>query len=183
MTSIAFRPLRRADFPLLGAWLAQPHVARWWNHQTSPRALEADFGAGIDGTDRAELFIALVDAQPAGFVQRYRFADNPGYMADVAAIVAAPGAALSIDFFIGDPALLRRGLGAAMIRAAVQAIWRDYPPAPSILVPVNAANQASWRTLARAGLTRAGAGPLEPDNPVDGRLHYVYRIDRPAAGA
>ena len=46
-----FRPLERTDFDLLAAWLAEPLVARWWNHETSPEALERDFGPTIDGND------------------------------------------------------------------------------------------------------------------------------------
>lgn len=176
-----FRPLTRADFPLLAAWLAQPHVLRWWHHDTTPAAVEADFGPSIDGSDAAELFVALLQGRPIGFLQRYTFADNPGYMEELAPILAAPGAALSIDYFIGAPELLRRGLGAAMLRAAVAGIWRDYPAAPAVIVPVNAANPASWRVLERAGFTRVGAGPLTPDNPIDDRHHYVYAIGRPVA--
>ncbi|GAA1607828.1 hypothetical protein GCM10009789_72810 [Kribbella sancticallisti] len=40
-----FQRLTRADFPLLAGWLANPHVARWWNHETTPEALERDFGS------------------------------------------------------------------------------------------------------------------------------------------
>jgi hypothetical protein len=31
----------------------------------------------------------------------------------------------------------------------------------------------------QGGLTRVAHGELEPDNPIDDRRHYVYRIDRP----
>jgi len=33
---IAFRPLRRADFELLGGWLAEPVVLRWWKGRGPP---------------------------------------------------------------------------------------------------------------------------------------------------
>ena len=98
-------------------------------------------------------------------------------------ILHAPGAALSIDYFVGAPELLRQGLGAAMIRAFVAEIWRDYPQAPAVIVPVNAANPASWRVLERAGFSKAAEGPLTPDNPIDDIHHYVYMIKRPAAAA
>ncbi|MFC0526646.1 hypothetical protein [Phytohabitans kaempferiae] len=41
-----------------------------------------------------------------------------------------------------------------------------------------AGNVASWRALEKAGFTRIGAGPIEPDNPADDPSHYVYRLDR-----
>ena len=180
---ISFRPLARADFPLLTHWLQQPHVLRWWNHETAPAAVEADFGPSIDGSDAAELFIAMHADRPIGYIQRYTFADNPGYIEELVPILHAPGAALSIDYFVGAPELLRQGLGAAMIRAFVAEIWRDYPQAPAVIVPVNAANPASWRVLERAGFSKAAEGPLTPDNPIDDIHHYVYMIKRPAAAA
>ena len=179
MSELTFRRLARADFPLLRAWLARPHVARWWNHGTSPQAVEADFGAAVDGTDPTDIFIVLAEGRPIGLVQRYLFADNPDYMAELAPLVATPGEALSIDYFVGEPEALGSGLGTAMIRASVTAVWRDHPSAPAVIVPVNAANEASWRTLERAGFERVAEGPLEPDNPIDDRSHHVYRIDRP----
>jgi aminoglycoside 6'-N-acetyltransferase len=178
VSTLTFRPLTRTDFALLGRWLAQPHVARRWNHEHSPQAMEADFGAVIDRLDPADVFIVSLEAQPIGLLQRYTFADNPGYVADLAGLIDAPAAALSIDYLIGEPELLGRGIGSAMIRAAVDAIWRDHPAAPSIIVPVSTANVASWRALERAGFTLAATGWLEPDNPIDDGDHRVYRIER-----
>ena len=183
---IAFRRLARSDFALLGRWLAQPHVARWWNHETSAEAVENDFGAVVDGVDPAEIFIAEADGLPIGLLQRYRFGDNPGYRDDLAALLEVPDDALSIDYFIAEPSVLRQGFGSAMIRAAVASIWSDCPAAPSIVVPVSIANAASWRTLERAGFMRVARGPLTPDNPIDSPDHVIYRIERgdaPSPGA
>jgi aminoglycoside 6'-N-acetyltransferase len=182
---IGFSRLARADFPLLKHWLEQPHVARWWAHATTPEAIEADFGACVDRRDPADVFIAWVEDRPLGLIQRYTFADNPGYIDELAPLMAVPPAALSIDYFIGEPSALRRGWGAAMIRACVTATWADYPQAPAIVVPVNAANEASWRVLQAVGFRRVAEGPLQPDNPVDDWAHAVYWLDRPgvAGGA
>ena len=180
-TPLSFRPLTRADFPLLGGWLAQPHVARWWNHESSPQAMEADFGAVIDRLDPADVFTVSHGARAIGLLQRYTFADNPGYIAELAHLIDVPGAALSIDYFLGEPDLLGRSLGSAMMRAAVEAIWRDYPNAPSIIVPVSRANVASWRALERAGFALVATGWLTPDNPIDDGEHRVYRIECPNA--
>ena len=183
MIRFSFRPLARTDFELLGNWLAQPHVARWWNHESSPQAMEADFGAVIDRLDPADVFIVSHDERPIGLLQRYTFADNPGYIAELAHLIDAPGSALSIDYFLGEPELLGRGLGSEMIGAAIEAIWRDHPNAPSVIVPVSSANVASWRALERAGFTLVANGWLAPDNPIDDGDHRVYRIERPRAPA
>ena len=41
---ITLRRLLRADFAMLSRWLGEPHVARWWTHETSQEAIERDFG-------------------------------------------------------------------------------------------------------------------------------------------
>lgn len=179
---ISWRRLTEEDFPLLRQWLRQPHVARWWNHETSAEAVARDFGAAASGEEPSEDLLVFLDDRPLGLVQRCRFGDYPEYRNELAAILTVPAEAVSIDYLIGDPRQIGRGLGTRMIRSIVEATWDDYPNAPSIVVPVSAANRASWRTLEKAGLVRAAEGPLEPDNPIDNRDHYVYRIDRPSPG-
>jgi len=179
MSETTLRRLARADFALLRGWLARPHVARWWNHDPSAQAVEADFGAAADGADPTQLFVVLDGGRPVGLLQRYAFADNPDYAAELARLVALPRDALGIDYLLGEPDALGRGLGTSMLRAAAAQTWRDCPSASAVVVAVNAANRASWRALERAGFERVAEGPLEPDNPIDSRAHYVYRIERP----
>jgi aminoglycoside 6'-N-acetyltransferase len=176
---ITFRRLTEADFPVLRGWLAQPHVARWWNHDSSPEGVARDFGPVARGEEPSEDLLALLDDRPLGLVQRSRLADYPEYLAEFAAIVDVPDGAVTVDYLIGDPARIGQGLGTAMIHAAVARTWADHPAAPCVLVAVVAANVGSWRALEKAGFTRVGEGPMEPDNPVDDDLHHVYRMDRP----
>ena len=180
---IRFRALARDDFVLLARWLAEPLVARWWNHETTPEAVERDFGPSVDGRDPTELFVALLAERPFGLIQRYRIAAYAEYLEELTAICPVPADALSVDYLIGEPELRGRGLGAAMISAFVAASWTSCPAAGAILVPVAAGNVASWRALERAGFARIATGELEPDNPRDGRDHYVYAIRRPAGAS
>lgn len=175
---VTFRPLERADLPLLGRWLAEPLVARWWAHDPSPAAVEADFGPVLDGRDPTELALALSGGRPFGLLQRYTFADNPQYVAELAPVFPVPEGALSIDYLVGEPGMRGRGAGAAMIAAFVAEGWTRYPAARDVVVPVAAGNVASWRALERAGFVRVAEGPLTPDNPVDPPDHVVYRIGR-----
>jgi aminoglycoside 6'-N-acetyltransferase len=166
---IGFRPLTRDDFPLLARWLAEPLVARWWNHETTPEALEREFGAALDGREPTELLVALLDGRPFGFVQRYPIAAYREYLEELSALVPVPPGAISIDYLIGEPELRGRGVGPAMIAAAV----RDAPG--DVIVPVAAGNRASWRALEKAGFVRVAEGELDPDNPADPRDHVVLR--------
>ena len=86
----------------------------------------------------------------------------------------------SIDYLVGEPDLVGRGVGRSMISAFVAFVWTHDPTTTSLVVPVNSANERSWRALLRAGFHLVARGELDPDNPVHGSLHEVLRIDRPA---
>ncbi len=179
--TVGFRALEREDFALLGTWLAEPLVARWWHHDHRPAAIERDFGPSVDGADPTEIFIASADGRPFGLIQRYRIDDNPDWGEELSTVWPVPVGALGIDYLIGVPELRGRGLGAAMIAASVEQAWDRYPDARDVVVPVATGNRASWRALERAGFERVATGELTPDNPVDSRDHVVYRGHRPAA--
>jgi len=176
---IDWRRLTEADFPLLGEWLARPHVARWWNQESSLDAIQANFGPAARGEEPSEDLLALLDGRPIGLMQRYRLSSFPQHINELAPIIDVPPGAMSVDYLIGDLVNTGRGLGTCMIVSMIQRTWTDHADAACIIVPVVAANRASWRALEKAGLERIGEGNLEPDNPVDDPWHYIYRIDRP----
>ncbi|MFD6419589.1 GNAT family N-acetyltransferase [Streptomyces sp. NPDC060194] len=177
---ITWRRLRESDFPLLRTWLAQPHVARWWCHETTAEAVARDFGAAARGEEPSEDLLVSVDGEPVALVQRSRFADYPQEWAELVGQVELPEGTATVDYLVGDPGRVGRGLGPRIIRAVVAATWTDHPDVTAVIVPVHAGNRPSWRALEKAGLHRVGEASLEPDNPVDDRAHYVYRTDRPA---
>ena len=180
---LTLAPLTRADLPLLRRWLQEPLVARWWNHETTPEAVERDFGPSLDGADPTELLLVSEDGVPVGLAQRYPIAAYPDYVAELEPVVHLPDGALSIDYLLGEPWARGRGLGAAMVAAVVEQGWEVYPDAQHVLVPVALGNVASWRALERAGFVRVAEGELEPDNPIDPRDHVVYVARRRACAA
>jgi aminoglycoside 6'-N-acetyltransferase len=175
---VELRRLSREDFPLLSRWLAEPLVARWWDDDAHPEAVERQYGPTVDGDDPTAVYLGVHGGRPIGLVQVYAFADEPGSLAELAAICPVPPGALSIDYLIGEPDARGRGLGAAMIAAAVERAFADHPDAQDVLVPVVAGNTASWRALERAGATWYAEGDLTPDNPIDPPAHVVHRFVR-----
>jgi aminoglycoside 6'-N-acetyltransferase len=176
---LSWRRVVADDFGLLGRWLADPVVARWWNHETDPAAVARDFGPGTRGEESGEDWLVSLDGEPVGLVQRARIADYPEEHAAFAALTEVPPGAVMLDYLVGPAARRGRGLGTRVVADAVDRTWAQ-TDAPSVLVAVVAANTASWRTLERVGLRRVAEGPMEPDNPVDDPWHVVYRVDRPA---
>jgi aminoglycoside 6'-N-acetyltransferase len=178
MHSFEFTPIRRDDFPLLSRWLSTPHVARWWDDDSSLDAIEKDYGACVDGTEPSDVFIAYCNAAAVGLIQRYRFGAYPQYADEIGHLLQVPADTSSIDYLIGPPHALGKGIGTAMIAAFIARTWEDDPVTPGIIVPVHVDNRASWRALERVGFARIAEGELNPDNPIDSRSHYIYQLVR-----
>lgn len=180
-----FRRITRSDFPLVGEWLARPHVHRWWNEDHSLDHLEQEFGPGIDGAQRFFGYLASDDDlhDPFGLIQLYPIDDYPAYVEAFDDVYPVTARCWSIDYFIGEPDLVGRGVGRRMVRAFVDLVWSTYEEPSSLVVPVNAANEASWRMLLGAGFEVVARGEMEPDNPIDGRSHHILRLDRPSSPA
>lgn len=178
---LALRDLGREDFGVVSRWLAEPLVAYWWHHDPTPEGVERLFGGCVDGTEPTTVCVAFAGNVPFGLVQGYRYASYPEYEAEVSRITPVPPEALSVDYLVGSPGFRRRGLGAAMISAFIARSWAEWPAARDVIVPVSAGNESSWRLLERVGFVRVAAGELEPDNPREGRDHFVYRLTRPGS--
>ena len=109
---ISFSPLERSDFPLLKKWLADPHVAVWWNEHFDLASLEAKYGPGIDGIDPIHVYLIRFDDVPIGWIQWYRWRDFPKHAIQLGADHRSAG----IDLAIGEIEMTGRGLGPAVIR-------------------------------------------------------------------
>ena len=172
------RPLRREDLPLLGSWLREPLVQEWWHDDAGSDALERQYGPAIDGAEPTTLRIGELippgprtdtgAGEPVGFVQWYPLASEPEYTAELARFLPIPEGSWSLDYLVGSEAHRRRGVGTALVRAAVEALG-----AAPIVVPVHADNIASVRVLGHAGFVVAAHADLEPDNPGHSRAHLV----------
>jgi aminoglycoside 6'-N-acetyltransferase len=175
---IDFRPLQRRDLALLRRWLTAPHVAAWWG--TPPAddaATAAKYGPLIDGNDPTEMFVVSVDRRAAGVIQRYRIDDEPEWR-DALAVAVDASAMAGIDYLIGEPDLVGRGIGPAMISAFLASTFERYPRCRAVVVDVDPRNRASWRALEKAGFRRIYDGDLfDPEEGLTQRT-LVHRIDR-----
>jgi aminoglycoside 6'-N-acetyltransferase len=171
---VSFRPLRRADFPVLASWLSMPHVAEFWRDESTPEAVEAAYGPMVDGDDPTEGFVVELDERPVGFVQRYLIGDYPQWQA---AVGGTPGA--GVDYLLGVPELIGVGLGPRVLSRFSALTFDRYPDAHAVTVAVAQANRRSWRALEKAGFTRVFAGTIDSGDPSDEGPSYLYVLRRP----
>jgi RimJ/RimL family protein N-acetyltransferase len=148
---LSFRPVARRDFEQLAAWARTPHVHRWWRHPLTVDEFEAEYGPCVDGTDPTEAFVVVSGTRDIGFIQAYRLADHP----ERERLLGVPGA-VGIDYFIGDPASIGRGIGTRMVGEFVATVIRaTSPDVMAVIADPEVANAASCRILEKNGFVRA----------------------------
>lgn len=175
---LTFRSLADADLPLLAAWLGRPHVQQWWKDPSAPTKVAEKYLPRIRGTAPTEGFVIVSDGRALGMIQRYRIGDYPETERAIAGTGHTPRSAAGIDYMIGEPELLGRGIGSAAIAAFTDKVLEDYRDVDSILVTPQAENIASCRVLEKAGYEQLWVGLLDSDHPADAGLAVLYERRR-----
>jgi len=134
-----FHPMTSADLPLIGQWLALPHVREWWGDPAEQYALVR----GDLDEPAMDQFIVCAADQPFGYLQCYDLtAWNSGFGPQ-------PDGTRGIDLFIGAPDMIERGHGSALIRCFV--VDRLQNGAPRIVTDPDPVNIRAVRAYERAG--------------------------------
>jgi aminoglycoside 6'-N-acetyltransferase len=139
-----FRPLTEKDLPLLAAWLARPHVARWWD---DPDELQHIVGH-IDSIS-VEPFIIELNGRPIGYIQSY----DP-HLEDDHPYQDQPTGTLGIDQFIGEPELVGLGHGSRLIAEFVEQLFEE--GVPRVIIDPDPDNSVAIRCYEKAGFRRFG---------------------------
>jgi len=160
---LEFRPLIRDDLHRLLQWHKAPHAVEWFaDGPLDIAAAEAKYGPRIDGVAPVRVEVVEIDGIAAGYLQRYLTRDHPEYAA-----AARDNDAAAIDYLIGEPTLVERGIGTRMIWQYVRdVVLPAYTGVPRIIASPDAHNTRSIRALEKAGFTRgciAAPGQLDPE--------------------
>jgi aminoglycoside 6'-N-acetyltransferase len=160
---LSFRPMALDDLPLFQRWMAEPHVARWWNGGAeTAEAVEAKYLERVSGDHHVTPWIAEADGTPFGFVQWYRVADEAEWFPDMEIPEATP----AIDLAIGEPEFLGRGLGKRMVLEFLHHVLRPAAPdCTEVWIDPDPTNERAVRTYAAAGFHDTGVDLPNPDNP------------------
>jgi aminoglycoside 6'-N-acetyltransferase len=154
-----FRPMQAADLPLLRRWLAMPHVTEWWGDCEEQYALVR---GDLDEPAMEQYIVAAAD-RPFAYLQCYDPAAWPQN-----GLGRHPAGTRGIDQFIGEPDMIGRGHGAALIRAFCDRLLSA--GAPRVLTDPDPANRRAVRAYEKAGFRPHG----EVDTP-DGRALLMVR--------
>ena len=155
-----FRSATRSDLPMLQRWRETPEVLPWWG---AWQHSEAEFQEHLD-QPAMKLWIVSVDGLPFAFVQDYAchaWEDHP--------FAYLPPGSRGMDLYIGEPSLLDRGHGTALLRQHCAKLF-------AAGVPAIGADPNPDNFRARSAFRKAGFE--EVSGPVDTRWGRAILMER-----
>jgi aminoglycoside 6'-N-acetyltransferase len=141
-TEYVFRPMTAADLPLVQHWLALPHVREWWGDPHQQYTLVS----GDLDEPAMDQYIFSTASDSFGHLQCYNVTEwNTGFGPQ-------PRGTRSIDLFIGEPTMIERGHGAALIRCFVDNLLQK--GVPRVVTDPDPANGRALRAYEKAGFEK-----------------------------
>ena len=137
-----FRALTKADLPLVERWLAEPHVAPWWD---DPKKELEQIREHIDSVSVEPLIVEL-NGRPIAYLQSY----DP-HMEDDHPYQDQPMGTLGIDLSIGIAELLGKGHGSAILQQFAEDLFDE--GAPRLIIDPDPDNARAIRAYEKAGFT------------------------------
>ncbi len=155
---VALRAMTRGDLSDVARWLAADHVRRWFGSQGEPTVerVTEHYGPRIDGMTPTRMWVVEVNGRSVGFCQDYRLRDHPDYTP-----VTPDPEAVGVDYAIGEPHLVGRGVGTVMLWTWLASARRRYPDVATYFAAPDHRNAASLRVLEKLGFV-AGTWFDEP---------------------
>jgi aminoglycoside 6'-N-acetyltransferase len=154
-----FRPMSAADLPMIRRWLETPHVAQWWHDPDEQFALVSE---DLDHP-AMDQFVVTVGDRPFAYLQCY----DPTAWSDNG-LGTHPLGTRGIDQFIGEPDMVDRGHGSALIRGFVDALLKKRTP--RVVTDPDPENIRAIRAYEKAGFQKARLV-----NTPDGRALLMVR--------
>jgi aminoglycoside 6'-N-acetyltransferase len=148
-------PVTRADLPMLGHWLDEPHVQPWWG----PRDWELKLIEEELGQRPVDMRIVHHDSRPFAYVQDY-----PAHHWPMPQYADMPEGTRAVDTFLGDPAYLGQGHASGYLRQrARELLGNGYP---AVVVDPSPDNVRALRAYRAAGFGDVAIRPCEDGDPV-----------------
>lgn len=139
---LSLRGMDDSDLPLVARWLRFPHVAKWFLVGSSVARELDDLRRSISGEQDVHALVVADGEVPIGWCQWYRCVVDPLWAADVGAAPEDVG----IDYAIGCPDHIGRGLGSELVEVLIDRV-RAAHPGCALTADPDARNLASRRVL------------------------------------
>jgi aminoglycoside 6'-N-acetyltransferase len=154
-----FRPMSAADLPMVRRWLETPHVGQWWHDPDEQFTLVSE---DLDHP-AMDQFVVTADDRPFAYLQCY----DPTAWSDNG-LGRHPLGTRGIDQFIGEPDMIDRGHGSALIRGFVDDLLKK--GTPRVVTDPDPENFRAIRAYEKAGFQKARLV-----NTPDGRALLMVR--------
>jgi aminoglycoside 6'-N-acetyltransferase len=142
-SAYAFCAMSAADLPLVRRWLKAPHVAQWWGDPEQQFALVSE---DLDHPSMDQ-FIVAADDHPFAYLQCYDPTAWPNNGFGV-----QPNGTRGIDQFIGEPDMIDRGHGSALVRNFTDNLLTA--GTPCVVTDPDPANMRAVRAYEKAGFRK-----------------------------
>jgi RimJ/RimL family protein N-acetyltransferase len=150
---LRYRPMQPGDIDQVCAWFQSPHLAGICGVAGDRSRLELEIMERLE-SDWLFPHILLMSGRPVGYLQYY----VAGVRAKELHLDDARGV-LGVDFCVGDPRLLGRGLGSLGLKQAVELLFREAAIRALVADP-NPGNTAAIKTYERVGFRVVTGMPL-----------------------
>jgi aminoglycoside 6'-N-acetyltransferase len=154
-----FRPLQTGDLALVRRWLGAPHVARWWGDADEKIA---DIREHVTSAT-VRPYLILMDGRPVGYIQSYDIHGEDDHPYN-----DQPQGTIGMDLSIGEPDLVGKGHGPAIIEAFARRLFDD--GAPRVVIDPDPDNARAIRAYEKAGFI-----PLGPRSSIYGDVILMAR--------
>lgn len=171
------------DYDRIVSWRNSPHVREWWDPDDPPlmpAGAAAELGPG-NGDDSTTSCIIELAGEAVGFVQFYPWDAEAAYLAEMG--LSLPSGSWGLDIFIGESALVCRGIGSRTVRLLCDHLFAE-TAAPAVALITEKDNLRAQAAYARAGMHVSGAPFLDTDTRAGQRVESILMIrDRPGGTA
>ena len=180
---LAIRRMRdeRGDYERMVRWRNEPHVREWWDPDDPPMTLAAaiqEYRADTREGSPTTACIIESAGEPTGFLQFYRWADDPP--AAEALGLSFDDDAWGLDLFIGEPSRVGSGVGPRVIDLVCRFLFEDRG-ASSVALVAAQNNSRALRAYEKAGFRR-GPSVLDTDTRNGQRVpSWLMTRDAPPA--
>lgn len=164
---ISFLPLEEQHIALLRKWLKESHVAEFWQETEDENEFRTKFLSKLPERG-VSAYVISVNLKLIGYIQYYEACKvGGGWWPD-----AKPGT-FGVDQFIGDPDLIGKGMGTAIIKKFVDKIFSELK-AEEVITDPDPTNEKAIRAYEKVGFKTVGK------IKTPGGIALLMRMKRPA---